>query len=309
MNWLAITFLAYFLLSLEIILDKFLLSSKRISHPALYAFYSAATGLFALIFIPFGFHAMGYPEIFLRIVSGIIFIYGMLALFSALSVSEASRVTPVVGAMMPITIFFLSLAYLGEHLSGKEILGFIFLVFGGLLISLDYSRKKKIKIFIGFKRSILAGILLATAATMFKGFYNQDNFFNVYIWTRIGAFLGVLFFFLIPKWRKIIFSSLLKFKKPKEENKKSGILYIISRSMGGAGSILKEKATSLAAASVTLVNALVSIEYVFIFILGIVFSIWFPKNFKEKRDWLTSIQKVFSILIIAIGIALVFGNK
>ncbi|HRZ95297.1 MAG TPA: EamA family transporter [Candidatus Moranbacteria bacterium] len=307
MNWLAITFFAYFFLSLEIILDKFLLSSRRVSHPALYTFYSAAAGLFALVFIPFGFHAIGYIEIIYRLIGGIIFICGMLALFSAIAESEASRVTPVVGATVPITTFFLSLIFLGENFAQKEILGLIALIFGGLLISLDF--EQGFIFFPGFKKSIAAGILLAIAATIFKEFYKHDNFINVYIWTRMGAFCGALVFFLIPSWRKIIVSSLLKFKKPKKENQKSGALYIISRILGGSGSILKEKATSLATASVTLVNALVSIEYVFVFILGIGFSLWMPEFFEEKKDWKTVAQKIFSILIITVGIALIFRHE
>jgi drug/metabolite transporter (DMT)-like permease len=309
MSWLAITLFAYFLLALEIVLDKFLLSSKRVSHPAIYAFYSATTGLFALVFIPFGFHSISYLEVIYRLIAGIIFIYGMLALFSALNESEASRVAPVVGAVVPIAVFFLSIMFLGDRFSGKEILGLTLLIVGGLLISLDFSQKQKFKLFIGFKRSIIAGILLAIAAALFKEFYRHDNFLNVYIWTRIGAFSGILFFFLIPVWRKIILSSLSKFKNPEKENQKSGALYIISRSMGGLGSILKEKAASLAAASVTLVNALVSAEYVFVFLMGIGFSLWFPQVFKERKDLRTTVQKVVSILIITLGIMLVFRHK
>jgi len=114
-------------------------------------------------------------------------------------------------------------------------------------------------------------------------------------------------FFLVPKWRNIIFSSLLKFKNPQKENQRSGTLYIISRSTGGLGSILKEKATSFASASVTLVNAMVSIEYVFIFFLSIIFSFWFPSFFKEKKDIKTVIQKIISILIITAGVTLILS--
>jgi uncharacterized membrane protein len=309
MPWLAITFFAYFLLAMEVVLDKFLLSSKRVSHPAIYAFYSGTTGLFALVFIPFGFHAISQADIFFRLGSGIIFIFGMLSLFYALNKSEASRVAPVVGAVVPMTVFFLSLIFLGERFAEKEIIGIFLLIFGGLLISLDFSRERNSRLFDGLKWSVLAGVLLAVSATIFKGFYNRDNFINVYIWTRIGAFLGVLFFFLVPEWRRVVFSSLLKFKKPEKEHKTTGALYIISRAMGGLGSILKEKATSLIAASVTLVNALVSVEYVFVFLMGIGFSIWFPRVFKEKKDLGTAIQKIVSIMIIALGIMLVFKHK
>jgi len=309
MNWLAITIFAYFLLAMEVVLDKFLLSSKRVSHPAIYTFYSATTGLFALVFIPFGFHLISYADVFFRLVGGIIFIYGMLALFSALNKSEASRVAPVVGAVVPMTVFFLSLIFLGDRFTGREIFGILLLIFGGLLISLDFSSERDSRFFSGLKWSVSAGILLAISATIFKGFYNHDNFINVYIWTRIGAFTGILFFFLVPEWRKIIWNSLLKFKNPEKEHQTTGALYIISRAMGGLGSILKEKATSFIAASVTLVNALVSVEYVFVFLMGIGFSLWFPTVFKEKKDIGTAVQKIVSILIITIGIVLVFRHK
>ena len=58
--------------------------------------------------------------------------------------------------------------------------------------------------------------------------------------------------------------------------------------------------------SVTIINALVSLEYVFIFILGILFSMWFPKIIKEKNDTRTIIQKAVAIVIISIGFFLVY---
>jgi drug/metabolite transporter (DMT)-like permease len=309
MNWLAITIFAYFLLAMEVVLDKFLLSSKRVSHPAIYTFYSAVTGLFALVFIPFGFHAISYADVFFRLAGGMIFIFGMLSLFFALNKSEASRVAPVVGAVVPMTVFFLSLIFLGDRFTGREIFGILLLILGGLLISLDFSRERDSRLFSGLKWSVSAGILLAISATIFKSFYNHDNFINVYVWTRIGAFCGILFFFLVPEWRRIIWNSLLKFKNPEKEHQTTGTLYIIARAMGGLGSILKEKATSFIVASVTLVNALVSVEYVFVFLMGIGFSIWFPTVFREKKDLGTAIQKIASILIITIGIVLVFRHK
>lgn len=307
MNWLAISIIAYFFLALEVILDKFLLSSKRVSHPVIYAFYTGMLGLFALVFVPFGFHGIGAIEIISRLIVGMIFIYGMLCLFFALNKSEASRVTPVVGAVIPIVIFFLSIIFLNEQFHVREIYGIAALIIGGLWISYDFEAKRKM--FPGFFWSILAGVLLAISATALKGFYLHDNFFNAYIWTRVGAFLGVLVFFLVPAFRNIIFLSLFKFKKPERRSGQSGILFVVTRSIGGLGSILKEKATSFTLASVTVVNALSSTEYVFIFLMGLFFSIWLPDVFQEKKDWKNIIQKVLGIVIITIGLILVAKAK
>ncbi|HAI73806.1 MAG TPA: hypothetical protein DCS28_03030 [Candidatus Moranbacteria bacterium] len=303
--WLIIAILAYFLLALEIILDKFLLSSKRVSHPAVYAFYSGTMGLFAFVFSPIGFHQIGFYKIVFSLAAGIIFIYGMLALFFAIKKSEASRVLPVVGATAPIIVFFLAAFFLGERLGIRGILGIIALVSGGLSISFNLSQNKKQLFFKGFYFSILAGIFLALSAVMMKGLYREDNFLNVFIWTRLGAFLGVASFFLNPVWRKAILGSLGKFKKSEKEEKRSGLAFVLAKTLGGAGSFLKESAVSAAAASVTIVNAMVSIEYVFIFILGLLFSAWMPKIIQEKNDIKIIAQKILAIGIIAGGIFLV----
>jgi hypothetical protein len=183
----------------------------------------------------------------------------------------------------------------------------LILVAGGIWISYDFHSEIN-GLFKGFYWSILAGILLAVSATMFKGFYLHDNFLNVYIWTRVGAFLGVLTLFLIPQWRKKIVSSLLKFKKPEKEHKESGVMYILARATGGLGSFVKERAVSMALASVTVVNALVSTEYVFIFFMGLIFSLWLPKIFQEKKDWKNIVQKILAIILITAGIVLVSGR-
>lgn len=308
MNWFAITLLAYFLLGLEIILNKFLLSSKRVSHPAIYAFYSGATGLFALVFIPFGFHGLALSSLMLHLIAGVIFIYGMLALFYAIDESEASRVMPVIGAVVPIVTFFLSMVFLKENLYPGEIMGILALIAGGLWISYDFHHEKRFKLFSGFYYSVLSGILLAVAAVFFKSLYNQDSFTSVYIWTRIGGFIGVLTFLAVPRWRRMIASSVSKFSKPEKSHKQSGMIFILARAVGGAGSIIKEKATSLATASVTIVNALVSTQYIFIFILGLVFSFWLPQIFKEKKDWKSVAQKIIAIIIITSGLILVAGK-
>jgi len=228
----------------------------------------------------------------------------MLSLFFAINKGEASRVLPVVGAVIPISAFFLSIFFLGENLGLRGGVGIVLLIFGGLLISFDFNEKKTL-FFHGFHFSILAGFLLALSAIFFKTLYNQDNFLNVFIWTRTGAFLGALTFILIPFWRKPILGSLFKFKKPDKSGKKSSFYFILAKALGGSGSILKEKATSIALASVTVINALVSVQYVFIFLLGIIFSTWVPEVMQEKKDFKSVLQKIVAILIIGFGLALV----
>jgi drug/metabolite transporter (DMT)-like permease len=304
MNGLALATVAYFIIALEVILDKFLLTSKRVSHPAVYAFYSGVLSLFAFVFFPFGFHLVGAGQIILSLFAGIIFVYGALFLFFAIRVGEASRVTTVVGATVPIVTFILSIFFLEERLSVQEVIGVAVLIFGGLWISLDISRLSSKRFFSGFVYSIFAGVFLAIAFTLFKSYYEKDNFINVYIWTRFGVIFGAASLFLYPFWRKAILGSLGNFRKPTGENKSSGVIFVLTKALGGMGSIIKEFAASIG--SVTIINALVSLEYIFIFIMGVAFSFWLPKVFQEKKDGKSVFQKLTAIVLIAMGLFLVY---
>lgn len=306
MNWLVVATIAYFLTAFAVILDKFLLSSKKVSHPAIYAFYSGLLSLSAFLLFPFGFHLVSLNGAILSIFAGIIFIFGILSLFFALTKSEASQVVPTVGAATPVATYFFSMLLLGEKLSNYQILGLFALISGGLLISLEISGKdKRAKkgFFSGFPSSILAGVLLAVAFTLFKNLFEQDNFINVYIWTRFGLLAGSISLLFHPGWRKAILSSLKGFKNPQETNKRSGLLFVFNKILGGSGSILLNFAISIG--SVTLVNALVSVEYVFIFILGILFSHWFPDFFQERKNPGVILQKIAAIVIITFGLVMV----
>ena len=112
MNYIVIATIAYFLVALEVILDKFLLSSKRVSHPAIYTFYSGLLTAFVFFMVPFSFHSMSIWFAWVSLITGMIFTYGILALFFAINKSEASRVMPVVGAIIPIMTFVLSVIFL-----------------------------------------------------------------------------------------------------------------------------------------------------------------------------------------------------
>lgn len=304
MNCLTIATIAYLLIALQTILDKFLLSSKRVNYPAVYAFYSGVMSFFTLILFPFGFHAIGADLLIQYIFSGALFTFGMLFLFFAIQKSEASRVIPVVGVVIPLVTYFLSVIFLKDNLSPSQIWGVIILILGGFLISwLRPEAGKRHSFFDGFYQAIASGVLLAVAYTLFKRFYQDDNFMDVFIWTRLGLFVGALTLLLVGDWRKNIFSSLANFKNPSHEQQSSGLLFVVNKIFGGVGSALLNFSMSLG--NITVINALVSLEYVFIFIFGISFSFWLPRVFQEKRDWRNFIQKISAIAVIAIGIALV----
>lgn len=308
MSYIFITTFAYFLIALQTVLDKFMLSSKKVSHPAIYTFYTGILSVFTLLLVPWGFN---YPGLFWSssyIFFGVVFIYGIFCLFLAINRSEAGRVLPMVGAVIPIINYSIEYFFLGNSLEVLGILGVGLLVFGGIYISLELPlRIKQRSFFSGFYSSLIAGFLLATAFSAFSYFYDREKtFINVFVWTRLGLVVGSLSLLFFPFWRKIILSSLKNFKKDKQEKIKTGNLFLGNKILGGVGSILINYAISLSSA--TVVNALISIQYVFVFLIGIVFARVFPHFFQEKHDWKNIFQKLVAIGMIGIGIFLISIN-
>jgi drug/metabolite transporter (DMT)-like permease len=304
MSWLLIALTSYFLGSLVIILDKFILSGKKISSPPVYSFYIAILSLGVLILAPFSFSIPPAEQIVASLISGALFTFGILALYFAIRIGQASRVATFVGAVIPFFTFVISVIFFSEQLNGSEIIGAFLLIFGGLLVTFDLPLKTDREIFFDkFKYALLAGLLLAVAYSIFKIVYAGQSFLCGFIWTRLGSAIAVAGFFLVPGWRKEIIASLKQLKKPTQSHYYTGTLVILNKIIGGVASILFNYAIALG--SVTLVNALVASQYIFILIFASLFSVWYPRIFEEKIKFWDWMQKVAAIILIGAGIYLI----
>src|SRR4030043_660477 len=132
MSWLFIALTSYFLSALVIILDKFILTGKKVASPPVYSFYIAVLGIFALVFAPLGFSVPPAGQIIASLVSGALFTFGILALYFAIRIGQASRVAAFAGAVIPFFTFIISVLFFGEELEIKELIGASLLIFGGL---------------------------------------------------------------------------------------------------------------------------------------------------------------------------------
>lgn len=312
MSWISITISAYLFGAIAVLLDKFLLGSKRISSAQTYAFYVGVFGMGALLFAPLGIF---YPsmrlsipsgdQIMLSMISGIFYMAGIATLYAAIKRAEASRVTPVVFSVVPMATYAIALLLKNEHLTRMQILGVVALIFGGLLISFDLPiRLGKKKFFSGFYLSCASGVFFALAYVLFKFVYAPPQlFFNGFVWTRAGAFLGALALLLVPVWRTAIMKSLANSKKPTKKHVHTGGIFVTNKVIGGTSSIMVNYALSLG--SVTLINAMVSMQYVFVLLLVALAARKFPEIYEEKLYFWDWIQKIAAIVIIAVGMVLI----
>lgn len=307
MKSIIIAAVAYSLGAIVVLLDKYLLKSKRISSPAVYSFYVGLSGLAVFVFAIGGFYVPGLqlnipqPEFFWwSIISGIFFSAGLLALYWAIHESEASRVTPVVFSVIPLATFALSRMLGNENLSLRALFGAGMLIFGGLLISFDLPLKLgKKKFFNGFYYAIASGIFQAFSLVALKHVYGSLSFFNGFAWSRMGAFVGVCMLFLVPSWRTGIIRSFTHAKKKKKSNAQTAGLFVVNKILGGSSSALINVA--IVFGSVTIVSSLISLQYVFVLSFALVASIWLPHIYEERLHFWDWMQKIIAIIIIGIG--------
>ncbi|MDD5464631.1 MAG: EamA family transporter, partial [Candidatus Moranbacteria bacterium] len=237
MSWIFVAVSAYFLGAFAVLMDKFLLGSKRISSPQVYTFYVGIFGLGAFLFAPFGFDVPSAWQIAISLISGAIYIGGIFALNLSINKAEASRVTPVVFSVVPIATYLISFVFNDEKLTIIQLGGVALLIIGGLLISFDLPLKlNKRKFFVGFYFSCLSGVLLAISYVMFKMVYVEQTFLNGFMWTRVGGFVAALLLLIVPTWRKAIFKSFSHAKKPSKEHIGTGGIFIANKILGGTSS-------------------------------------------------------------------------
>ena len=297
MLWLIVTISSYFLFAIVALIDKYLLGG-RIPSPKVYAFYVGILGIWALVLIPLGFLIPEPLIIVLSLFAGAIFIISLFAFFYTLSLFEASRVVPAIGGFLPLFAFVLTYLFSSgkETLSFPEIIAFLLLVLGSVIITWQRSKNISLK---SLQISALAALLGALAFVLIKHVYLFQPFWSGLIWMRIGGFLGAGFFLFSKEVREEIFIKRISFKP------KTAGIFLFDQLMGSGAGLLQNWAIFLAPlAYVAIITALQGVEYVFLLIFAVLLSLKFPKILKEKVSREILLQKIVAILLIGGGLTL-----
>jgi len=114
--------------------------------------------------------------------------------------------------------------------------------------------------------------------------------------------MAMIFYFFFEEIRKEIHIERISFEK------KTIILFVVSKTIAGLGGLLQNWAIFLAPslAMVAINNSLHGLQYAFLLLITIFLSIKYPKIIKEEITKKIIFQKSFSILLIMIGISILF---
>lgn len=294
MFYLGVAIGAYILNAIAATIDKILLS-KDIPDPRVYTFFIALLGSFGIVLAPWGMTLIPFHIFFIALVAGFVSVGALWSFFQALVREEASRVVPIVGGLQPIIIFLLATSFLGEQLGLKEILAVIVLILGGVVITYDKQTKsKKQKSWIVF--AVVSGLLFGCLYFLNKYLFNELGFINGFVWPRLTTAAAALFFLITPGFIQSLKNS------NKQKKTKSGLLFLLGQTCGALFFILINYAISLG--SVTIVNALQGVQYVFVFLFVVLISLLSPRSIHENITKTVLLQKLFAILMISFGIVL-----
>src|SRR3972149_771434 len=157
--------------------------------PALiaYSFYVGILSVLVLFLLPFGVVSIPDRRIILAaLVSGFANVYALWAFYSALKGHEASRVITTTGALIPIFTLLLSVIFLDEFFGFFQLWGFLVLLLGGAVVSLQENVKKAYT-FELFNHAAQSAALFAISFTLMRFVFLAEPFLNGIFWIRIGG--------------------------------------------------------------------------------------------------------------------------
>jgi len=299
-EWLLVAIGAYLFFGLSSFGDKLVLSgtNHRLPRSISYTFYTGILGLLTILFIPF--IEFGFPSgqgLMWIILDALVRILGIYTMFIALERFEVSKVAPTIGALQPIFVFILTWVFLGSQIMTQmDILAFAILFAASIVISFE----KDIKLTRGYLGLTAFSSLMFSLDYVFaKLVFENEPFMQGVIWLCIFNFLFVLIFLFSKKSRKEIFS------KEIVTDKKTQITFIGTQAFGGVANFLQAYAISLTLpVFLPIVNSLKGIQYVFLFIITMIVSFFFPKVMKEDLSKKVIIKKIISIILIVIGLVI-----
>lgn len=309
--WIILVSIAQLFYACVSVIDKFIVTSKKVSKPFVYAFYItflSAIPIFLFLLSPLKLR-IGQLELPLienitkpdaalmamSLVAAFATFHGLVSLYSALREADASDVIPVIGSMSAVGTFLLSFLIfpidnrLGTSVFSNEnfLIGFILMVIGTALVS-KFRLNKKIFLLI-----VHAGFLFALKATMVKAMFLTYGFDNAFFWSRIGIILFIISIILVPRY-------IGKITLNTKNTSSGGGYWVIGNSiLSGIAAYMVLKATDLG--DVIIVQALGGLQFVFLALISFYAGKFIPNEFGEKNNLQDMIQKGISIAFIVIG--------
>lgn len=304
-NWFFVALLGPILWSIVNHIDKYMLSKylKERGVGALIIFSALASAL-VLPFVGYVYRseifAISIIDLVILIIVGLLSVGAFYLYLEGMREEEASIVVPLY-QLTPVFGYFFGFIILGETLSGAQIFASLIIILGILALTVEIDVDNHITLKIPVLILISgSSLLFALHDTLFKKVTVVESFWVSVFWQYVSltlAGIGILFF--IPRFRRDFFSMF--------RNTGAGILTlnITSELLYIAGNLANNFAILFAPVALVLVVS--SYQPVFVFIGGILLTIFLPHISIERITGKHLFQKIASITIILIGSYLLYS--
>lgn len=298
MTWFLIALIGPLLYALTNFIDKFLLEKY---------FKEGGVGTLVLIsslisffVLPFIFlidstvFSVGYVQIFTLAVVGILNVLVIWCYLLALKDEEASIVV-VFYQLVPVFGSVLGYFVLGEVLSQMQLIAMAIIILGTTIISFEVDAENKFKL----RRKtvplmLVAALAWAVESVLFKAVALEENLWRSLFWEHLMMTLvGLIIFIFIRSYREDFLSAI------RDNSRKILSLNILNEGLYITGNIVVAFAYLLAPVGLVLLTE--SFQPIFVFTLGIFFTLFFPKVATEKIYTRHVVQKVIAICITGVG--------
>jgi drug/metabolite transporter (DMT)-like permease len=303
MSWFWLAIIGPVLYSVGNHIDKFLIEKyfKARSMGSLILF-SSMIGLFVapiiFIFKPNVLN-IGLFNIFVLFVSAVMYLVFLWSYFKAMENDEASIVIPFF-QLIPVFAFILGYFFLGETITKIQFFAMFLILAGATVLSFEIDEENKFKL----RRNTVLFMILSSFASaidsvIYKYVILQEDFWISSFWTYIFiGFIGAVILVTFKVYRRDFLYIL------KHNSSKIIGLNVLNEGLSIVGNLAITFATLLApVALVLLANAY---QPVFVLIIGILLTIFFPKIVSEKIQLKHLIQKILVIGVMLIGTYLLF---
>lgn len=290
MLWLYLALTAYFINACVFIIDKYLLAAPIPKYHA-YAFGVSVLSLSSLLLllIPFGISWYGMGYFLVALTSGASFFVGISFLYKTIKESDVSVASTQAGTMGAVFTYIFSILILKESLGFINLFAFLFLIGGTFMLG---KLQKHV-----FLTALLSGIFFGLSYVFLKLSFNAADFINGIFWTRLG-FVGTAFITLCSRHVR----EEIKFSYRNASGRSKG-LFVFNKFLAGIGFLILY--FSIRLGNVSLVNALLGLQFMFTFLLAVVLKDKLP-SLKENLDKSVLAFKLVGITFVLVGLLMLF---
>lgn len=295
--WLGIAIFAQFLFAVSVLIDKHIvLRTEHIGKPIVYAFYVSLLSGFVIVLAPLGLVSLPSAVVLaLSFLSAISFLAAIYFLYSALRIAFASDVAPVVGAVSAIATVVLAGFWIDGDITPYFFIPVALLIAGTALIShFHFTRRALLYV-------VVSGLGFGSTIFLNKLVFIEADFLDGVFWTRMMNVIVALFLLFIPRVRAAIF------KGGTHSSQGARLLVLGNKIIAGSASVLTAFAVSLG--SVSVVNSLAGLQFVFLFALTFLFSKSIPGPSQNTSHVHVGFKHTaIGVALIVLGLALLYIN-